>query len=220
MNTVIIVLAFLLIAFFSAKPIYKLLSHKPLYPLLPRKYNFKKRRNSFRLAMKLLKERNSRELIETGVARKGLQNTKYDGASTIVFGIWAKQNGAVLHSVDIDPAAVNEARKEVELNDLTHVVQLNVSDSVAFLHQFKKPVDFLYLDSYDYPKRDKDGQKASQDHHLKEIKAIESKLHENTLILIDDCGRRGGGKGKLVIEYLRPKGWKLIYNGYQVLMSK
>ena len=220
MNTVIIVLAFLLLAFFSAKPIYKLYSHRSLFPLLPRQYNFKKRRNSFRLTMKLLKERNAKVLIETGVARKGLQNTKYDGASTIVFGLWAKQNGAVLHSVDIDPDAVNEARKEVELNNLAKVVQLNVSDSVAFLQQFKNPVDFLYLDSYDYPKRDSVGQKASQDHHLKEIKAIESKLHENTLILIDDCGKPGGGKGKLVIEYLKPLGWKVIYNGYQVLMSK
>lgn len=220
MNTLLIVAILLLLVAFLAKPVYKLLSHKSLYPLLPKKYNFKRRRNSFRLTMKMLKELNAKVLIETGVARKGLQNTKYDGASTIVFGLWAKQNGAVLHSVDIDPVAIEEARKEVKLNGLDEVVRLNVSDSIAFLERFSNQVDFLYLDSYDYPKRDPEGQKASREHHLKEIKAIESKLHENSILLIDDCDKPGGGKGKLVIDYLKPLGWKVIYNGYQVLMKK
>ena len=170
--------------------------------------------------MKLLGERKAKILIETGVARQGLRNTKYDGASTIVFGLWARQNQAILHSVDIDPAAVEESRKEVDKNELDKFVNLNISDSVAFLDQFKDQVDFIYLDSYDYPKRDKEVQMASQEHHLKEIKAIEEKLHDKSLILIDDCDKPGGGKGKLVISYLKGLGWKIVYNGYQVLMSR
>lgn len=220
MEAFLITAAILLVSILLSRPLYKLISHKSLYPLLPREYNFKRRRNSFRLTMNLLKERNAKMLVETGVARKGLKNTKYDGASTIVFGLWAKQNDATLHSVDIDPSAVEEAQKEVKLNDIEGVVNLNVSDSVAFLEQFPHKVDFLYLDSYDYPKRDPQGQKASMDHHLKEIRAIENKLHEKSIILIDDCDKPGGGKGKLVIDYLKPKGWKILYKGYQVLLGK
>ena len=102
--------------------------------------------------MKLLAKRKAKILLETGVARKGLRNTKYDWASTIVFGLWAKQNQAVLHSVDIDPEAIEEARKEVEKNELNDFIKFNVSDSLIFLEQFKDQEDFIYLDSYDYPK--------------------------------------------------------------------
>ena len=217
---IIIIVAVVLVLLIASKPIYTALSHKSLFPLLPQEYNFKRRRNSFRLSMQLLEERNAKTLVETGVARKGLKNTKYDGASTIVFGLWAKQHQALLHSVDIDPDAVEEARKEVENNKLQDYVKLNVSDSETYLQRFNDQVDFLYLDSYDYPKHDKAEQIASQEHHMKEIKAIEKKLHDNSLILIDDCDKPGGGKGKLVIAYLKEKGWKIIYKGYQVLLSK
>lgn len=220
MNLILFISIAVLIIVLLAKPFYKIVSHRSLYPLLPKKYNFKRRRKSFRLTMKLLGERKAKILIETGVARQGLRNTKYDGASTIVFGLWARQNQAILHSVDIDPAAVEESRKEVDKNELDKFVNLNISDSVAFLDQFKDQVDFIYLDSYDYPKRDKEVQMASQEHHLKEIKAIEEKLHDKSLILIDDCDKPGGGKGKLVISYLKGLGWKIVYNGYQVLMSR
>jgi len=54
---------------------------------------------------------------------------------------------------------------------------------------------------------------ASQEHHLKEIKVIEEKLHGKSLILIDDCDKPGGGKGKLVISYLKERGWKFNYHG-------
>jgi len=217
---VIIIVAVIFAVILAAKPLYKVLSHKSLFPLLPKEYNFKRRRNSFRLSMQLLEKRNAKVLVETGVARKGLRNTKYDGASTIVFGLWSKHNKAILHSVDIDPDAVQEARKEVENNELQDYVRLNVSDSEAYLKGFNDQVDFLYLDSYDYPKHNKAEQIASQVHHMKEIKAIEENLHDNSLILIDDCDKPGGGKGKLVIANLKEKGWKIIYKGYQVLLSK
>ena len=220
MNTILIIVITALIILILNKPVYKLLTHKSLYPLLPKGYNFKRRRNSFRLCMNLMEERNAKVLVETGVARKGLRNTKYDGASTIVFGLWSKLHDAYLYSVDIDPIAVEEARKEVEKNELSQVVELHVSDSVAYLQRFKQKVDFLYLDSYDYPKHDRAEQIASQEHHLKEIKAIENQFHDKTVILIDDCDKPGGGKGKLVIDYMKSKEWKVIYKGYQVILSK
>lgn len=198
----------------------KLRNHKSLYPLLPKKYNFHKRRDTILTTLSLLEQRDARTLVETGVMRNGLRKTKGDGASTVVYGLWAKQHQAILHSVDIDPLAIETARKELEILELDSVVHLTISDSVAFLVAFSESVDFLYLDSYDYDKKDIAVQQASQLHHLNEFKSIESRLHMKSLVLIDDCNLPGGGKGKLVIEYMKSKGWVIISENYQVLLGR
>lgn len=204
----------------AAAAIRKLVRYKTLAPLLPRRYNFGKRRDTLREVLRLLDERGAKTLVETGVARMGLEKSKGDGASTIVFGVWAKQNDAHLYSVDIDPEATERAGQAVTDMDLSDSVTLVTSDSVAYLDEFTDMVDFLYLDSYDYHKTDTAIQTASQDHHLKEIKAIEGCLHEDTVILIDDCDMPNGGKGKLVIERLTAKGWKVHMSEYQVILVK
>ena len=204
----------------AAAVIRKLVRYKTLDPLLPRRYNFGKRRDTLREVLRLLDERGATTLLETGVARMGLEKSKGDGASTIVFGLWAKQNDAHLYSVDIDPEATERAGIAVHDMDLADHVTLVTSDSVAYLDEFTDAVDFLYLDSYDYHKTDTAIQTASQDHHLKEIKAIEGCLHEDTIILIDDCDMPNGGKGKLVIERLTAKGWKVHMSEYQVILVR
>ena len=198
----------------------KLFRHKTLAPLLPRKYNFGKRRDTLREVLRLLDERNATTLLETGVARMGLEKSKGDGASTIVFGIWSKQNDAHLYSVDIDPSATKRAGIAVNEMGLGDSVTLVTSDSVEYLDNFTDTVDFLYLDSYDYHKTDTAIQTASQDHHLREIKAIEGRLHDDTVILIDDCDMPNGGKGKLVIERLINQGWKVHMSEYQVILVR
>ena len=196
----------------------KLFRYKTLAPLLPRKYNFGKRRDTLREVLRLLDERGAKILLETGVARMGLEKSKGDGASTIVFGLWANNNDAHLYSVDIDPDATRRAGVAVDAMGLGGSVTLVTSDSVEYLDEFTDSVDFLYLDSYDYHKTDTAIQKASQDHHLKEINAIEGCLHDDTVILIDDCDLPNGGKGKLVIQYLTEAGWKVHMSEYQVIM--
>ena len=200
--------------------IYRKLRWKTLEPLLPKDYNFGKRQKTFRRAIELLDERGATCLIETGVARYGLRNSKSDGASTAVFGLWAKANNASLYSVDISPESIAGARKAVMELDLLNEVKLVTGDSVQFLENFSDPVDFLYLDSYDYDKHDESVQMASQEHHLKEFKAIEEQLGPDTVVLIDDCDLPGGGKGKTVIEYMTRKGWQVDTNAYQVLLTK
>ena len=204
----------------AAAVIRKLVRYKTLDPLLPRRYNFGKRRDTLREVLRLLDERGATTLLETGVARMGLEKSKGDGASTIVFGLWAKQNDAHLYSVDIDPEATERAGQAVAKMDLSDSVTLVTSDSVAYLDEFTDMVDFLYLDSYDYHKTDTAIQTASQAHHLKEIKAIEGCQHEDTVILIDDCDMPNGGKGKLVIERLTAKDWKVHMSEYQVILVK
>lgn len=198
----------------------KFIKHKSLYPFMPFKYNFRRRRITFAKTLKLLKERNAKIIIETGTSRAGLRATKGDGAATIVFGKWAKLNGAHMHSVDISTDSVSGSQAEVRKQGLEDFVTVHLNDSLEFLKSFKNPVDFLYLDSYDYSRTDIDIQTKSQEHHLKEFKIIESKLHENSIVLIDDCGLPGGGKGKTVVEYMQKKGWSVLINAYQILLVK
>ena len=204
----------------AAAIIRKIVRFKTLSPLLPAKYNFGKRRDTLREVLRLLEEREAKVLVETGVARMGLEKSKGDGASTIVFSLWAKQNDAHLYSVDIDPEATAKAGEAVAAMELGDHVTLVTSDSVAYLENFTDAVDFLYLDSYDYHKTDTEIQRASQAHHLKEIVAIEGCLHDDTVILIDDCDMPNGGKGKLVIERLTANGWTVHMSEYQVILLR
>lgn len=214
----IIIAAFILTVFVHY--LIKFIKHKSLYPFMPFKYNFRRRRVTFAKALKLLDDRNAKIIVETGTSREGLKATKGDGASTIVFGKWAKQNNAQMYSVDLSEDSVKGSQNEVDNQGLNGAVSILLNDSLEFLKTFDKPVDFLYLDSYDYSKTDKEIQTKSQEHHLKEFKAIENKLHQNSIVLIDDCRLPNGGKGKTVIEYMQKKDWRILIDAYQVLLVK
>ncbi|MDO1500008.1 class I SAM-dependent methyltransferase [Winogradskyella maritima] len=200
--------------------VIKFLQHRHLYPFMPFKYNFRRRRVTFAKVLRLLNERQAKSIIETGTSRKGLDGTKSDGAATIVFGKWAKRNGAKMHSVDISEDSVKGSRAAVEENGLSDVVTVYLEDSLTFLERFNEQVDFLYLDSYDYSKTDTEIQHKSQVHHLEEFKLIENQLHQDSIVLIDDCGLPGGGKGKLVVEYMLERNWKILIDRYQILLVR
>ena len=200
--------------------LYRKSKWKTLEPLFSKKYNFGKRQKTFQRTLDLLHERRATCLIETGVARYGLKNSKSDGASTAVFGLWAKKNSAVLHAVDISPESIKGACSVVEKLGLTEEVKLTTGDSIKFLENYKGKVDFIYLDSYDYDSHDESIQLASQEHHLKEFKAIENKLTSHAVVLIDDCDLPNGGKGKSVVKYMINKGWSIDTQAYQILLIK
>lgn len=186
---------------------------------MPFKHDFRKRRDTFKYSLSLLDAIHAKIIIETGTSREGLHGAKSNGAATIVFGKWAKLNNAFLHSVDISDASVAAAQKEVDRQELKTHVKIHLSDSLLFLKDFKEKVDFLYLDSYDYS-ADIEVQKKSQEHHLKEFIAIEEQLHSNSIVLIDDCDLPNGGKGKLVVEYMLERDWKIVMNEYQILLTR
>lgn len=198
----------------------KFIKHKSLYPFMPFKYNFRRRRITFAKTLKLLSARNAKIIVETGTSRAGLEATKGDGAATIVFGKWAQHNNGKMHSVDISENSVNGSKNEIKKQNLESTVTVHLNDSLLFLKEFKDTIDFLYLDSYDYSKTDIEIQTKSQEHHLKEFQIIEDRLHENSIVLIDDCKLPGGGKGKTVIEYMLKKNWVILINAYQVLLVK
>lgn len=168
-------------------------------------------------ALDLMKERGVKVIVETGTSRDGLSNFEGDGGSSIIFSQFAKEYGAQFYSVDIDKVALNKASQAVEqvlgkVGENHHFIQ---SDSIQFLKDFPKKIDFLYLDSYDY---DFKNPAPSQAHHLKEIEAAYPHLTPQTIIMIDDCDLPQGGKGLLVIDYLLKRGWKILENKYQVIL--
>ena len=85
-------------------------------------------------------------------------------------------------------------------------------DSLIFLNEFREKIDLLYLDSLD----GHDPISASK-HQLKEAEIAISKLHEKSLILLDDKG----SKTNHSIKFLLTNGYKIIFEtNYQVLLSK
>ncbi len=172
-----------------------------------------KRFATFKYVLNLMSKREVKTIVETGTARNGECNCAGDGCSTPIWGTWAQQHGAFVYSVDIDPQAIQSSASAC--NAYHDCMSFVTSDSVEFLANFNKPIDFLYLDSYDF---DFSNPAPSQEHHLKEIIAVYPCLHAKSIIMIDDCDLPFGGKGKLVIQYLLDKGWKIVLSGYQVIL--
>ena len=137
-----------------------------------------------------------------------------------------------VNSVDLDENSVLEANKLT--SDKTTVYH---SDSVEFLTNFYKPIDLLYLDSYNM---DWNNPNPSAEHHLKEFEAIKTNLHKNTIVIIDDTPKDINwmdletshrkmkpllekkivypiGKGTLVNEILKNHGDTLILHQYQIV---
>lgn len=173
------------------------------------------RHDSMKFALELMEKRQPSVIVETGTARGGLYNFVGDGGSTIIFGTWAEVNNKAFYSVDINPTAIEVAKNALASKaDSIHFV---CDDSLNFLKDFDSQIDFLYLDSFDYQFGNPG---PSQEHHLKEITIAYNKLSPNAIVMIDDCALPEGGKGKLVIAYLLNQGWKIIYDGYQVILAR
>ncbi|CAG9320259.1 unnamed protein product [Blepharisma stoltei] len=162
--------------------------------------------------LKLMVDRNSYTLIEAGTAREGEGSCAGDGCSTPIFAHFSYLTGRNFISVDISEKNCEKSRQAIRpYADNSKVIK---SDSIAFLKEFRDPIDFLYLDSVDY---DFKNPKVSQEHSLKEIKAAYGKLHEHSIILLDDCTLPGGGKCKLAAEFLLKNGWEKLIDSYQMV---
>jgi hypothetical protein len=79
------------------------------------------------------------------------------------------------------------------------------------------PIDFLYLDSYDY---DAKNPLACQIHQLAEVGAAYGILSDKAIILMDDAQLEGGGKARLATDFLLERGWKIVLDKYQRLFSR
>lgn len=177
------------------------------------------RYETFKKAFELLHERGGKNIVETGCIR--LQNDWGAGMSTYLFGEYAKNFGAHVWTDDISKENMDCCRQVTALfsNYITYVVD----DSLHFLKTFTDPIDLLYLDSMDCPIEDKPGDPEllkSQNHQLNEITIALPKLHEKSIVLLDDNLFENGGKTRLTKMFLKGEGWKEILGGQQSLWSK
>ncbi len=182
------------------------------------KYNNKKniRFNSFKKTLDICKSRNCKIIVETGTSRGKKKffffntfNWK-DGMSTPMFAEYASFINGELHSCDIDISNIKISKKFTKKYS-NNVYYYNL-DSLLFLKNFSKKIDLLYLDSLD----GHDSKNASI-HQLNEVKNSMNKLHDKSLILLDDKGT----KTNLSISFIKQLGFKIIFEtNYQVLFSK
>ena len=182
------------------------------------KYNKDKniRFKSFKKTFELCLERNLKILVETGTARgktKFFFIKKYnwkDGMSTPMFAEYAKFIEGKLHTCDISAKNIENAKAFT--SDFSEYIEFYREDSLIFLQEFQHQIDLLYLDSLDGHDPD-----AASKHQLKEAQIAIKKLHNESLILLDDKG----SKTNLSINFFKSNNFKIIYEtAYQVLLSK
>ena len=170
---------------------------------------------TFQLALRMLYELNNAPLIvETGCLR--LENDFGAGYSTYIFGECVTLFGGNLITIDNTPHHMKTCKVLTDKfkNNITYITD----DSLNTLRNFTKTIDLLYLDSYDCPIEG--DATLSQQHNLNEFILAENKLHDKSLILIDDVNFSNGGKSKLTHEYLQKNKYKLIYQNQQSLWTK
>lgn len=174
----------------------------------------------FKIALNLFLQREGEVIVETGTTR-ALNDFGGAGMATIFLGDFCKMYNKHLWTVDILPEAI-ELSKSLTTEFKDHITYVT-GDSLHFLRNFDKSIDFLYLDSLDCPIDDNPDNPdliASQNHQLNELIAAWDSVHDETIILLDDNGHKNGGKCKLSKEYLREKEWTCVLDDYQSLWIK
>lgn len=167
-------------------------------------------------AIKLFKERQGKTIVEIGASRfyfkhdLDTQTCPYcmDGHSTM---LWARTKAQV-YSVDIDDKTIELTKKLCKDCNNVHAY---VQDGIEFLKNFNQPIDLLYLDAWDVIPGTNYAEK-----HLEAYQVAKSKLHDASLILIDDTDIYDGGKGRLVIPRAVSDGFKVVFFGRQTLLAK
>tara|TARA_Y100001970_G_scaffold252156_1_gene325714 strand:- start:926 stop:1522 length:597 start_codon:yes stop_codon:yes gene_type:complete len=170
---------------------------------------------SFKFALYEAYKRGHKTLVETGVARGKtkfffINKTNWlDGMSTLIFSDYARFVDGFLYACDIEKKNIKNAKKFTVKN--SSFIEFITDDSLNFLKNFEKKIDFLYLDSLD-------GQfEGAANHQLKEIQLAEKNLNKNSLVLLDDKGQ----KTTLSVDYMIKKNFKIVNETkQQVLLSK
>lgn len=149
--------------------------------------------------------------VETGCIRAD-EDWGGAGFSTALFGRYCYLTEGHLTSIDLDPKNCKYASNWCK--QFYNSVEVICARGEDGIREYKDQIDVLYLDSLDSE------QPNHQEENLKEFKAAESKLHKDSVVIIDDTPSPGQGKGGLTLQYMLERGWKLLYGGYQVVLVR
>ena len=172
--------------------------------------------STFKKLFQLAKDRNLKNIVETGTARgknkfyyiKPKINWK-DGMSTLLLAEYSKEVGGIFWSCDIDEKNIINAYNFAK--ELNYKINFAISDSIIFLRDLSLTIDILYLDSLDGDIPE------ANEHQLKEAKTSINKMNENGLILLDDKG----SKTELSIPYFKSLGWETVLEtNQQIILSR
>ena len=178
---------------------------------------------TFQIALNLLRQCHENPvIIETGCQRQ--EEDVGAGMSTSIFAEYISRYGGKLISVDIVDEHLKRAKSYVSKWPAADVTMVR-ADSVGFLQQHQGSCDLLYLDSLDYPVGE-EGENlqlrdAAQQHCMNEFRAAQKNLETGAILLLDDNHLPGGGKPRLVKEYLlqQPE-WLCVMDYQQSLWIK
>ncbi|MEM9480991.1 MAG: glycosyltransferase [Verrucomicrobiota bacterium] len=167
-------------------------------------------------AIDLLKITGGRTIVEIGCQRRPIthpieelvRECCADGHSTFFWG----RSGLDVHSVDIDPEAVEVARTDTK--DFPNV-NVTCGDGIQFIKDFDGTIDLLFLDAWDVVPGSPFAEK-----HLEAWEVAREKLADTHIIQIDDTDVGSGGKGKLLLPVLRKEGYDIFAEGRQTLAIK
>lgn len=147
-------------------------------------------------------------IVETGCLRE-IDNWAGDGQSTRLFDWLTGDIGGRVISIDVDPQAIETARRIVSRR-----VLLVCDDGVGYLYRWiTAAIDLLYLDSLDF---DGNNPLVSATHHLFELTAAMPNLRAGSIVLVDDTSRPHGkwfGKGMLIAQYMERIGAPILVEG-------
>jgi hypothetical protein len=198
-----------------------------------------------KMALNLFMQNGGLTIVETGTAKH--TDDAGAGRSTDALSDFAEKYSKDFQTVDIFAGETRRISEDL-IKSKKGKVSFIQSDSVVFLQGFEKSIDFLYLDSYDYPAhqvamaynknfnigwqlaneasyedvlaRCESIIRPCQEHCLKEMQTAYDKLPAGAPILIDDSSLAGGGKSRLAKSWLLERGHRCIYDQYQTLWVK
>lgn len=114
-----------------------------------------------------------RILVESRVAKRGVEVGVASGFGAINMGMGFERTGGHLYSLEINPRAVAEARRNLERVGLEKTVTVVEGDALKILPTLDGEFDFVFLDAL---KRD----------YLKYLKLIEPKLKPGAVVVADN----------------------------------
>lgn len=152
-------------------------------------------------------------IVETGCVRKE-EDWSGAGQSTSIFAAYAQSVGGRLLSVDRDP---NHCALAWAICREFTCLEVLEAESLEYLRRRREGVDLLYCDSVDttHP--------SAAEHYLEEARAGVRFIAPNGLIAFDDTvyrAREFHGNGKLAVPWLLENGWRIIFSGYQTVLSR